>query len=323
MDLLDYNSDSDDDAEKQQEKTVDQSIKQSQNQQIAIPLKKDQPPSKQVKTIDISFLPAEIQEALTRGFVDSDEEEETNRVPVAAPSSSSTTQSKLLSRLPPPKHDQSSSLPNLTPSLNTTLKPLSKPFIKDVIPTESNKSVSSRPSITSDRPAVSLPDMSLFLNPNYGSDIQDSNNTTNPVFISNGSQFVSGRDSSTVNASSDIGKSLKRKRERDLEQQLLAGNTAALLEDEDAPIQITEIAGTSYSWDASSYADRQEKEAMIMSKYTNDGSMKSVMQPTKLQNRRHQLSSLALRAAETEIALMDAKGNRMKSKAQTQAKYGW
>ncbi len=45
--------------------------------------------------------------------------------------------------------------------------------------------------------------------------------------------------------------------------------------------------------------------------------------PSKTQNRKHQLNSLAMQAAQTELAMLDAKGSRMKSKSETQGKYGW
>ena len=45
--------------------------------------------------------------------------------------------------------------------------------------------------------------------------------------------------------------------------------------------------------------------------------------PTKLQRRKHQINSLATAAAERELELMDKKGQSLRTKAQTQAKYGW
>lgn len=68
---------------------------------------------------------------------------------------------------------------------------------------------------------------------------------------------------------------------------------------------------------------------------------KLLLQPTKTQNKRHHINSLVMKAAETELALMDVRGGRGRTKAETQvrkmfvyfylplifnvskAKYGW
>jgi hypothetical protein len=56
-----------------------------------------------------------------------------------------------------------------------------------------------------------------------------------------------------------------------------------------------------------------------MAKFTGGGGKdKMLLQPSRVQNKRHHINSLAMRAAETEIALLDAKGNRGKTKAETQ-----
>lgn len=109
---------------------------------------------------------------------------------------------------------------------------------------------------------------------------------------------------------------LKRKRERDIESQLLSGNLSSL---ESIPVQ--EIGGFN-SWDKGSYIEQQEREQEILNMYTGNGP-KSLAQPNKVQNRKHQLSSLAMKAAETEIAMLESKGQKSKSKAQTMNRYGW
>ena len=53
------------------------------------------------------------------------------------------------------------------------------------------------------------------------------------------------------------------------------------------------------------------------------GETSTVYKPTKVQKRKHQINSLAHAAVERELELMEAKGNALKTKAQTQAKYGW
>ena len=45
--------------------------------------------------------------------------------------------------------------------------------------------------------------------------------------------------------------------------------------------------------------------------------------PSKLQKRKHQINSLAIAAAERELELMEKRGRATKTKAETNAKYGW
>jgi proline-rich protein PRCC len=53
------------------------------------------------------------------------------------------------------------------------------------------------------------------------------------------------------------------------------------------------------------------------------GESATTFNPSKVQKRKHQINSLAVSAAERELELMEARGNSMKTKSQTQAKYGW
>lgn len=82
-----------------------------------------------------------------------------------------------------------------------------------------------------------------------------------------------------------------------------------------------QLDASEHNWNAQDYIDQQQREAEIYKTYTNDGQLK--LQPNKTQNKKHQLTSLALKAAETEIALMEAKGAKQKTRAQTQSRYGW
>jgi len=53
------------------------------------------------------------------------------------------------------------------------------------------------------------------------------------------------------------------------------------------------------------------------------GESTTVYKPSKIQKRKHQINSLAYAAAERELELMEKKGSSLKTKSQTQAKYGW
>lgn len=55
----------------------------------------------------------------------------------------------------------------------------------------------------------------------------------------------------------------------------------------------------------------------------SSGETHTVFKPSKVQKRKHQINSLAYSAAERELELMEKKGQSLKTKAQTQAKYGW
>lgn len=110
----------------------------------------------------------------------------------------------------------------------------------------------------------------------------------------------------------------RKKRERELEQQLLAGDLSALKH-----ARVTTV-DTHFDWDARNYMDGQMKEVMIRKAYAGDGGSKlAAQQPNRVENRKHQLTSLAHKAAETEIALLEARSQRAKTKSQTQSKYGW
>ena len=48
-----------------------------------------------------------------------------------------------------------------------------------------------------------------------------------------------------------------------------------------------------------------------------------VAQPTRMQKTKHQINSLAAAAAQSELEMYEARGHRNKTRAETQAKYGW
>jgi hypothetical protein len=62
-------------------------------------------------------------------------------------------------------------------------------------------------------------------------------------------------------------------------------------------------------------------QAAVLKEYGKFGSGQVLV--SKTQGHKHQLGSLAVRAAQTELANLDKPSNRGKSKAETQGKYGW
>lgn len=111
--------------------------------------------------------------------------------------------------------------------------------------------------------------------------------------------------------------SKNKRHQREVEQMLMAGDLSAI--DTSA---IAEVSGQKH-WNQMEYTDKMQREALIIKQYTQDGTIKSAMQPTKLQNRRHQLTSMAMKAAETEIAMLDSQTAKGRNKTQSKAKYGW
>lgn len=278
------------------------------------------PIKKRKKTLDIAILPKEIQDALTRGYVDSDEDDNFQHSkdgPILPTTGNS--RSSLLALLPMPKSKET--MDNSRQFIDTTSHPA---ISRKSSGEDSPPSSPSRDSTALNRKSKSsLPNISLLLNPNFGvAERGNGSSEAESVNDDNMEPQNQRMSSGLLVAHSDYGKNLKKKREREVEQQLMAGNTSVIL-NEDVPMTFNEVVAEHHTWDSIGYSTRQEREAAILSKYTKDGSVKGMIQPTKLQNRRHQLTSMALKAAETEIAMMDATTARRKTKAQTQAKYGW
>jgi hypothetical protein len=127
----------------------------------------------------------------------------------------------------------------------------------------------------------------------------------------------SGYDDSSADGSDLNQMSHKRKREREIEAALLSGNLDAAT----AAGIVKELRATN-DWDESMYTATQQREAEVNASF-KIGSNSAISQPTRTQSRKHQITSLAAQAAKTELAMLDAKGKRLKTKAETMSKYGW
>jgi hypothetical protein len=133
--------------------------------------------------------------------------------------------------------------------------------------------------------------------------------------VSSSSAFHSPPSVSFPNAEADAKPS--RKRERELQQALYSGDVSVI----DNNVNIVNVsAATTHHWDSMKYMDQQKREAEVNKMYGLTG---SVAIPTKVQNRKHQINSLAVQAASAELDLLEARTQRSKTKSQTQAKYGW
>jgi hypothetical protein len=109
----------------------------------------------------------------------------------------------------------------------------------------------------------------------------------------------------------------KRRKGRDIELQLLAGDLSGI--QNSAAVQ---DISTQHQWNEMRYTEQQEREKEVQRGF-GIGMNKMLTQVTKQQNRKHQLSSLAMKAAETELAMLDKRGARNLTKSETQGKYGW
>jgi hypothetical protein len=108
----------------------------------------------------------------------------------------------------------------------------------------------------------------------------------------------------------------KKRKDRDFELQLMSGDLSGL---NDSSVQDISVK---HDWDSFKYTEQQQREQEIQKGF-GIGTNKALMQVSKQQNRKHQLSSLAIKAAETELSMLEKRGSRMLSKSQTQGKYGW
>lgn len=286
---------------------------------------------KKVKKLDISFLPPEIQAALVRGDHMSDSEsdgEQPARKSVTETSSSATRAATaasertrhMLKQLPKPQRD--------TDSCQLSAAPKAQPLIAlsggsaDVADSPprscydyssgSGKNVSYAPparvSVCAAPPLRNLP-----------SAVQTGQLPLPSSAILGAAppphqQHYSAPPSS---ASATNSKS-SRKREREIQQELLNGNVAVVQQS-----KFVDVSSDGKGWDSSTYNERQRREAEVASMFGQKAGANMIAQPTKAQNRKHQINSLAMSAASVELDLMEARGARSKSKSETQAKYGW
>ena len=72
-------------------------------------------------------------------------------------------------------------------------------------------------------------------------------------------------------------------------------------------------------------SERRAPEVSIAAAFynTQTGQTTTTTRATKTQKRKHQINSLAIAAAERELELMEKRGRATKTKAETNAKYGW
>ena len=109
-----------------------------------------------------------------------------------------------------------------------------------------------------------------------------------------------------------------RKREREIQNLLLRGDVTGAMDLSGSSMKEVKQDTT---WDDSRYREQKQKEAEMQKMFGGSNSM--IAQPTKNQNRKHQINSLVYSAAQSELELLEARARQGKTKSETQAKYGW
>ena len=168
--------------------------------------------------------------------------------------------------------------------------------------------------------ASSLPRFNTVINDTSQSTAPRSNNNS-----SNSSSHIGGitytvpsSSISSSSSSSAISKASNRRRDRDVQNELLRGNVDAV----ECAAGFVEVQNPS-EWDNRKYAEQLKRETELNSMFSQSAGSGMMSQPTKVQSKRHQINSLAFNAAQMELELLDAKGARLKTKSETQSKYGW
>lgn len=110
--------------------------------------------------------------------------------------------------------------------------------------------------------------------------------------------------------------SQKKRKDRDFELQLMSGDLSGM--------ETTAVKDISVQnkWDELRYTEQQQREQEVQRGF-GIGVNKNLSMVSKQQSRKHQLSSLAIKAAETELAMLEKRGARNLTKSETQGKYGW
>jgi hypothetical protein len=159
-----------------------------------------------------------------------------------------------------------------------------------------------------------------------GSDLTMSSSAPLSAFRSSSYEQVSQTSSRLQNEpeaaveSYGNGSIARKRRERDIEQQLISGNLDAA---QSMGREMKEMRASN-DWNAHAYTTQKQNEAELHKAFfAGKGGEKAIAPATKLQGRKHQINSLVIAAAKTELALLNAKGERNLSKQETRGKYGW
>ena len=115
------------------------------------------------------------------------------------------------------------------------------------------------------------------------------------------------------------GRSNRKKREREIEQQLLNGNIDAAARQVGG---LKEVRNTP-QWNAHEYTAQQQKEAEIARQFKvhvapGESLAGKITMPSKVASRKHQITSLVAQAAKTELSMLDARGHKHKTKVSAQ-----
>ena len=119
------------------------------------------------------------------------------------------------------------------------------------------------------------------------------------------------------------------RRRRDAEAALAKGDVAAFAQLQGTQgVVVADVAPrveTRSADELLAASERRAPEVSIAAAFynTQTGQTTTTTRATKTQKRKHQINSLAIAAAERELELMEKRGRATKTKAETNAKYGW
>jgi Mitotic checkpoint regulator, MAD2B-interacting len=151
-----------------------------------------------------------------------------------------------------------------------------------------------------------------------GPDLTMSSSAPLSAFRSSSYEQVSQTEAAVENYGN--GSIARKRRERDIEQQLISGNLEAA---QSMGGGMKEMRASN-DWNAHAYTTQKQNEAELHKAFfAGKGGEKAIAPVSKLQGRKHQINSLVMAAAKTELALLNAKGERNLSKQETRGKYGW
>lgn len=259
---------------------------------------------KPTKKLEVSILPESIQAALSRGDTLNDSDSESDGEQRMRRSSANARSTGLLALLPPPTVVESAqSQYDYDSRLLEKKAPIPK---ASVMPEVYSSRISEYTKVEEEIEFV----------PSY--EIRSVNTAPDVLSQSNSASTALSAAVATERRVVQEQRSSLRKREREMETHLLQGNLSVGLQGAD----VVSVVGGGHDWDAGEYRLKQQRESELRT-IANGGKLgesAAYSMPSKLQNRRHQINSLAVNAAERELELLEAKGARNRTKAETQVR---
>lgn len=314
-------------------------------------------PQKAVRRLDLAVLPEEIQQALLRPQEESSDEEELGsvvQVKTSAAAQQLNSSNSLLSLLPKPKavYDAPASAPPAVRAPAPAPAPVAAPALApaatkssalaflssygddeedddkddnnqdeeekapqaEAVPSLFTFSSRTRPPQPPLRPSIAQPTHSQ---PTGYSELESA-----PLAFT--AAAAGTFEEALAWTEPEAAQPLSKKRQRELEHQLLHGSTSeqeALLSSLNVPV--VELSRDS-EWDAASYVQGQQSQQAILAQYNLNGrGGVAFAAPSRSAKAKHHISSLVGAAAAVELDLAAKKASSSAARMETKAKYGW